>query len=79
MARVVVGQLILQVESLGVWLRRSGLELVGRMTMEKTLSSGVLYPNGICGIGAAPSPGSLLFWRQDICVLWVFWSLKPFP
>jgi len=40
MARVVVGE----VESLGVWFGREdqGLELLGRMTMEKTISSPVL-------------------------------------
>lgn len=65
MARVVVGELILQAESLGVWFDREdkGLELLGRMTMGKTVSSPVLYLGGTCRIGSDPSRGSPHSWR----------------
>lgn len=65
MARVVAGELILQVENLGVWFGREDqrLELLGRMTVEKTVSSPVLYLSGTCRIGTDPSHGSLHSWR----------------
>ena len=82
MARVVVGELTLQAERLGVWFGREdqGLELLGRMTVEKTVSSPVLYLSGTCRIGTDPSHGSLHSWRQDISVCSVgFLEFKAIP
>lgn len=74
------GKLILQVEGLGIWFGREdrGLELLGRVTMEKPVSSPVLYLSidlvQILPVGVL-IPGD----RTSLFVLWEYRGLKLSP